>query len=221
MAVLVDDLVTKGTEEPYRMFTSRAEHRLLLREGNADRRLTPLGRELGLVDDGHFRVFDEKLTAINELLDRLRHTVIRPDAATREKLEAAGAVPPKRSSSLAELLRQPQLELDHLAALEPRLAAYPQAVKAEVRTEIKYEGYLKRQEELARRGENLESKALPEDLDYSQVAGLTREAVEKLTRVRPVSIGQAGRISGITPAALGCLEIHLKKLDKAQNASTA
>lgn len=198
------------------MFTSRAEHRLLLREGNADRRLTPLGRKIGLVDDAHWTLFSEKLQGIRQLTELLRHAVVKPDAGTIEKLTVIGAVPPKRSAELAEILRQPQLEIDHLAVFEPRLMEFTEDVKTEVRTEIKYEGYLKRQEELARRGETLESKALPPDLDYSRVAGLTREAVEKLTRVKPLNIGQAGRISGITPAALGCLEIHLKKLSHAK-----
>ena len=214
MAVLVDDLVTKGTEEPYRMFTSRAEHRLLLREGNADRRLTPLGRDLGLVSDKQWRAFSEKLQAIGDLKQLLESTVLKPDAETREKLQAAGAVPPKRAASLAELLRQPGLGIDDLSSFLPQAENFPDSVKDEVSTEIKYSGYLERQRELAERGENLESKNLPRDLDYSEVAGLTREAVEKLSRVRPLNIGQAGRISGITPAALACLEIHLKKLSR-------
>jgi tRNA uridine 5-carboxymethylaminomethyl modification enzyme len=215
MAVLVDDLVTKGTEEPYRMFTSRAEHRLLLREGNADRRLTPLGRELGLVGDEQWAVFSEKLSRIRELTDILESVTVRPDAATREKLDAAGATPPKRKASLAEMLRQPELDVDDLAPFEPRVGDFPGEIKDEVETEIKYSGYLKRQQELAGRAESLESRALPPDMDYADVAGLTREAVEKLSRIRPRSIGQAGRISGITPAALACLEIHLKKLVRA------
>ncbi|MBG0775779.1 MAG: tRNA uridine-5-carboxymethylaminomethyl(34) synthesis enzyme MnmG [Desulfovibrionaceae bacterium] len=212
MAVLVDDLVTKGTEEPYRMFTSRAEHRLLLREDNAARRLTPLGRELGLVDDAHWRLYTERTKALEELLEGLHAVQVRPDAATRDRLAALGAPPPPKAVSVAELLRRPELAIEDLAPFLPAIAAASEDVRREAETEVKYSGYLKRQQELVDRSAHLESLALPSDLDYGAVAGLSREVREKLAARRPETLGRAGRISGVTPAALSCIQIHLKKL---------
>ena len=211
MAVLVDDLVTKGTEEPYRMFTSRAEHRLLLREGNADERLTPMGREIGLVDDSQWALFSVKRKRMRETLDAMHSIRIRPDAETRDILKRIDAAVPGKAVELAALLRQPQLAIEKLAVFHPPLAETPEDVLREVETQVRYEGYLVKQEELVSKFRSMENVALPEDLDYSGVSGLTREVVEKLTRVQPVTLGQAGRISGVTPAALSCLEIHLKK----------
>jgi tRNA uridine 5-carboxymethylaminomethyl modification enzyme len=211
MAVLVDDLVTKGAVEPYRMFTSRAEHRLLLREGNADLRLTPVGRELGLVCDTHWELYDAKRRALDEVVLGLSSRRIRPDAPTRDMLAAAGAAVPGGSSSLADLLRQPQLSITNLAPLWPDLTSFPANVLHEAEIQVKYTGYLKRQEDLAGKLGRMESVELPEDLEYREVAGLSREVVEKLTAARPLNLGQASRISGITPASLNCLEIHLKK----------
>ncbi|WP_449242282.1 FAD-dependent oxidoreductase, partial [Desulfovibrio sp.] len=211
MAVLVDDLVTKGTLEPYRMFTSRAEYRLLLREGNADLRLTPLGRELGLVDEGQWRLFSDKSAALDEVLAALREVTVRPDAATRDRLAAIGAVAPGKAVPLAHILRQPEVRIRDLAIFWEPLAGFDEAVLLEAETQVRYEGYLDRQAQLAERTRDMEEATLPPDLDYAAIAGLTREAVEKLSRLRPRTLGQAGRISGITPAALACLEIHLRK----------
>ncbi|MBG0789552.1 MAG: tRNA uridine-5-carboxymethylaminomethyl(34) synthesis enzyme MnmG [Desulfovibrionaceae bacterium] len=211
MAVLVDDLVTKGTEEPYRMFTSRAEHRLLLREGNADERLTPVGRDIGLVDDDHWALFSAKRETVRETLAAMHSIRIRPDAETRDILRKIGASIPGKAVELAALLRQPQMEIGQLAVFHPALAETPENVLREVETQVRYEGYLVKQEELVAKFRTMEDVRLPEDLDYAAVSGLTREVVEKLTKVQPVTLGQAGRISGITPAALSCLEIHLKK----------
>lgn len=212
IAVLVDDLVTKGTKEPYRMFTSRAEHRLLLREDNADSRLTPIGRELGLVDDVHWAIFLAKDKALQETIEGLRSIQIRPDAATREILDGIGAAIPKKAVTLANILRQPDLRIAKLAPFFPALENMPQDALKEAETIVKYEGYLKRQEELVTRFRYLEDVELPADLDYTTVSGLTHEVVEKLTNIRPLTLGQANRISGITPAAIACLEVHLKKL---------
>ena len=211
MAVLVDDLVTKGTMEPYRMFTSRAEHRLLLREGNADQRLTPLGRDLGLVDDDHWSLFQAKKAGLDLAIEALERVVVRPDAPTRAVLAKAGAAMPGKAVPLAAILRQPGLALEDLAPLWPGLMDLPEAVRREAETQIRYQGYLDRQAELARSAQELESVLLPQDMEYTKISGLTREAVEKLTAVRPRTLGQAGRISGITPAALASLEVHLKK----------
>lgn len=211
MAVLVDDLVTKGTEEPYRMFTSRAEHRLLLREGNADERLTAIGRDLGLVDDAHWKLFSTKQEKMRETLDAMHTIRIRPDAATRDILKSIGAAIPGKAVELAALLRQPQMTIEKLAVFHPPITELTEDVLREAETQVRYAGYLVKQEELVAKFKSMEDVALPEDLDYSAVAGLTSEVVEKLTRVQPMTLGQAARISGITPAALSCLEIHLKK----------
>jgi tRNA uridine 5-carboxymethylaminomethyl modification enzyme len=212
MAVLVDDLVTKGTEEPYRMFTSRAEHRLLLREGNADERLTPVGRDLGLVDDDQWQLFSAKQEKLQATLEAMHSIRVRPDAATREILESIGASVPGKAVELAALLRQPQMDIERLAVFYPELTGLDQEVLREAEVQVRYEGYLVKQEELVTKFKSLEDKVLPEDLDYAAVSGLTREVVEKLTGIQPRTLGQAGRISGVTPAALSCLEIHLKKL---------
>jgi tRNA uridine 5-carboxymethylaminomethyl modification enzyme len=212
MAVLVDDLVTKGTTEPYRMFTSRAEHRLLLREDNADQRLTPLGRELGLVDDAHWRLFSAKQEAIAKFLTGMETIRIKPDAPTRDALASIGGSIPVKGVPLAEILRQPQLCIRDLAVFWPALAEAPEDVAREVETSVKYSGYLLRQEQLVARSAKAESTPLPENLRYEDVAGLTREVVEKCKAVRPRTLGQASRISGVTPAAIACLEVHLKKI---------
>lgn len=212
LAVMVDDLVTKGTNEPYRMFTSRAEHRLLLREGNADARLTQAGRELGLVDDAQWATFSAKQTDISELMLILESYIIRPDAATRDILATMAATAPGKAVPLTAILRQPEVAIEALAPFCPELPKYAEGVLREAETRIKYEGYLKRQEELVLRSRRQEETALPYDTEYAAIPGLSREAVEKLSRVRPLTLGQASRISGITPAAISCLEIHLKKM---------
>jgi len=211
MAVLVDDLVTKGTEEPYRMFTSRAEHRLLLREGNADERLTSIGRDLGLVDDDHWAIYSAKQEQLQSTLKALRSIRIRPDAPTRAIMQEIGASVPGKAVELAALLRQPQMSIEQLEVFYPPIADLDEVVLREAETQVRYEGYLVKQAELVAKFKSMENVALPTDLDYSEVSGLTREVVEKLSSVQPMTLGQAGRISGITPAALTCLEVHLKK----------
>ena len=222
MAVLVDDLVTSGTEEPYRMFTSRAEHRLLLREDNADVRLTPLGRKIGLVGEEQWRLFNDKMEhghAVRRLLQQVRVQLTDGDdaaqtaPATPEETELRTAL---RGRTLEEALRRPDMNLERLARISAPLAeALADRDLRDLETvqvDVKYAGYLERQRELIARAARLESVELPADLDYRQVAGLSREVEEKLDRVRPRNLGQAGRISGVTPAAVGCLEIHLHKL---------
>ncbi len=210
MAVLVDDLITRGTSEPYRMFTSRAEYRLLLREDNADERLTPLGRELGLVDDAYWKIFTARQQQMQSLKEALRSMVIRPDQSTVKILEQIGAHPPKRSASLADILKQPSISIRELKPLWSGLDDYEDAILERVQTDIKFEGYISRQREMAERIRHLEDTGLPRDLDYTRVSGLSREAVEKLSAIRPETLGQAARISGITPATLSALQIYLK-----------
>lgn len=219
IAVMIDDLVTLGTEEPYRMFTSRAEHRLLLREDNADSRLTPLGRELGLVGESQWRQYCEAEENAERLRQELRGWRIPPVVG---KISGEGEKSGCALSGMAtDVLRRPDVTLDDLEnfvdnsrqpGLKAALLGCGKTVRGKVETEIKYAGYLERQAALAARSAAMDSVVLPPDLDYAKIAGLSREIEEKLTRIRPASIGQAGRISGVTPAALGCLEIHLHKL---------
>lgn len=194
------------------MFTSRAEYRLLLREANADARLTPLGRELGLVGDGQWTAFRRKQDELARLLDTLREVRISPDAATSEIFRELGEAVPNKGLTLEEVLRRPSMTLERLERLHPGVAAFPEDVRLEAETSVKYAGYLVRQDELVRRSAHLEHVRLPADLDYAAVSGLSAEIVEKLRAVCPHTLGQAGRISGVTPAALTCLEIHLKKM---------
>jgi tRNA uridine 5-carboxymethylaminomethyl modification enzyme len=212
MAVLADDLVTKGTREPYRMFTSRAEHRLLLREDNADLRLTPTGRKLGLVSDAQWEIFSHKKKAIETIMHGLSTIRIRPDGVTRDRLQAIGAATPKKTVFLKDILRQPALTLSALEPFWPELATFSPDALEEAEIECKYQGYLMRQKELVERTSRLEQTLIPEGISYTDIPGLSREVVEKLTTIAPRTLGQAGRISGVTPAAISCLEIHLKKL---------
>ena len=207
MAVLADDLVTRGTREPYRMFTSRAEHRLLLREDNADMRLTPEGRRLGLVDDARWEAFLKRREAVGRGTEYLEATHI----ASREN----GAAGDLAGRTLAEALRRPDVELDDLENLDPGLSGQLPSdsfTRLTIQSDVKYAGYMARQREMVRRTLRLEETRLPDSLDYTKIPGLSAEIVEKLTSVRPASLGQAGRISGVTPAAVDCLEIYLHKL---------
>ena len=214
LAVLIDELVTKGTEEPFRMFTSRAEYRLLLREDNADQRLTPIGRERGLVSDEHFALFTKKQKILQEILTLLQENTIRPDAKTKAILEEMNEAAPTKAITLEDLCRRPNMQLKDIAKFLPELAkyltAYPEICEtAEIIT--KYSGYLSRQEEIVQKTANQEKILLPKDLNYTDMPGLSREIQEKLNRVKPLNLGQAARISGVTPAALSCIEIALKK----------
>ena len=209
--VLIDDLVTKGTNEPYRMFTSRAEYRLLLREDNADFRLRDLGYRLGLVRDDVYQQFCRKRDKSEKLLRRLNEFKLRPESGVIERLKDLGSSPIKNTTSLARLLKRSEIFFKHLSLFDPELDGTDDSIAEEVETRIKYEGYITRQERQVEKLRRTEHARLPEDIDYETVHGLTREVREKLSRVRPISLGQASRISGVTPAALMTIQVHLKK----------
>ncbi len=211
MAVLVDDLVTKGTREPYRLFTSRAEYRLLLREDNADARLTEWGYELGLVDQEAAERYREKQRLLAEEETRLAGRRIFPSAEVNRELATRGTAPLQAPTPLLTLLRRPQLDLTTLYRLAGESPPVPPAVIEQLEIRYKYEGYIKRQEEAAAKCAHGEAKPIPPDFDYDGVPGLSLEVREKLKQVRPRSIGQAARISGVTPAALGILLVYLKR----------
>ncbi len=218
IGVLIDDLVTRGTKEPYRLFTSRAEYRLLLREDNADIRLSEIGYRIGLLKEEDYNKFYQKREAINEGVRFLETSFIKPSPEMNSTLELLNSADLKQKCSLADILRRPELTLLQLAELplensvkEKVISLYTSQVKDEVQLQIKFQGYIARQQEQVDRFKKLEALSLPEDLDYSSLSGLSAEVVEKLTRIRPRSLGQASRISGITPAAISILQVHLRK----------
>ena len=209
--MLIDDLVTRGTKEPYRLFTSRAEYRLLLREDNADLRLRDLGRRIGLVDDATWERFTAKRREIEEGTAALAAITLRPDRETNQRLQDLGLVPLRQPATLADILRRPGVDLDTVERLAGRrFGATPEA-RREIEVQVKYQGYIARQEEQVARFRRMEDCRLPDDLDYTAMPGLSAEVVEKLSRVRPRSLGQAMRISGVTPAAIAVLQVHLKR----------
>ena len=221
IGVLVDDLITRGAAEPYRMFTSRAEYRLSLREDNADLRLTPAGRELGLVDDERWAFFGRKRAAVDGEVARLEKAVVHPADADAALLAKLGA-PLSREVHALDLLRRPELGYDDLSAAAPGSGGewladerLSEQVKLQVEVQAKYSGYLKRQSDEIERHQRYEELRLPADIDYASVGGLSNEAREQLRDVRPETLGQAARIPGLTPAAVSLLLVHLKKRDRA------
>ncbi|MDP6179500.1 MAG: FAD-dependent oxidoreductase, partial [Desulfatiglandales bacterium] len=211
IGVLIDDLVTKGTREPYRMFTSRAEYRLLLREDNADFRLRDIGYRLGLVQDDVYREFTKKREQVEQVLLLLNNFKVRPVPTVIARLKEVGSTPIKNITSLAQLLKRHEILFEHLPIFAPELVGIDEKVCEEVETRIKYEGYISRQEKQVEKLKHMENVRLPEGINYKTVYGLTKEVSEKLSKVRPISLGHASRISGITPAALMAIQIHLKK----------
>ncbi len=212
IGVLIDDLVTRGTTEPYRMFTSRAEYRLLLREDNADLRLTPKAHELKLIDDIHWRTFENKQQAIADEEHRLRKTLIRPDSSAAIKLKPLLEQPLSREYHLIDLLRRPTLTYSQLMSIEelgPGLLDAKAAEQIEIQT--KYAGYIERQQDEIAKLVRQESVKLPSDLDYANLVGLSNEVRQKLSQAQPATVGMAARIPGITPAAISLLLVHLKK----------
>lgn len=212
IGVLIDDLVTCGTQEPYRMFTSRAEYRLLLREDNADRRLTPIGRRLALVDDERFAQFEQKYQAIEQETERLKTFLIRPNTELSKKIETLLEQPLTRDCRLLELLRRPTISYSALMAIEALGPAIVDTKAAEqIEIQAKYAGYIERQETEIAKHLRQETSALPVNLDYERIPGLSTEVRQKLSQLRPATIGMASRIPGVTPAAISLLLVHLKK----------
>lgn len=211
IGVLIDDLVTKGTNEPYRMMTSRAEYRLLLRQDNADMRLTGIGHEIGLIDDERYEKLLEKERLIEEEVERMKKTTVGARAEVQELLAKYESTPLQSGTTLAELQKRPELSYEIIKDIDKDRKELPEDVKEQVNIELKYEGYIKRQLRQVEQYKKLENKKIPEDIDYDDVYSLRKEAVQKLKELRPASVGQASRISGVSPADISVLLIYLGK----------
>ena len=209
IGTLIDDLVTKGTSEPYRMMTSRSEYRLLLRQDNADERLTPIGYRVGLIGEERYAEFKKKQEKIALEVSRLEDTVIPPTEKVNELLCTLGSSPITTGARLSELLRRPEITYKALEPIDASRPKLPRSVRQSAEIKVKYEGYIKRELAEVERAAKLESRLLPEDIDYGKILGLRLEAIEKLEKIRPKSIGQASRISGVNPADGGVLLIYL------------
>lgn len=218
VGVLIDDLVTKGTQEPYRMMTSRAEYRLFLRQDNADTRLTPIGYKVGLIDEERYAKFVAKTTAIESEKERIRKTYIAPSEELRTILEEAGSVCPPSGISIAELIKRPQVTYKMLAPVDKDRQPLRDDIVFAIETDLKYEGYLKLEQDKIKKFKELERKTLPEDICYSDIKGLRIEARQKLDKIKPVNVGQASRISGVSPADIAVLMVYLQTLKRGAKA---
>ena len=214
IGTLIDDLVTKGCMDPYRMMTSRSEYRLLLRQDNADLRLTPYGHEIGLIGDERYERFLRKKELIKEETDRAEHTTIHMSDELQELLVSRGTAPMNKGMKLIELIKRPQISYADLTPFDTQRPDLPQEIFEQVEIELKYEGYIKRQQAQINEMRRLEVKFLPKDIDYNSIDGLRLEAREKLTKIRPHSVGQASRISGVSPSDISVLLIYLAKTGK-------
>lgn len=214
IGVLIDDLVTKGTREPYRMMTARAEYRLTLRQDNADLRLTEIGRSIGLVGDEQYEGFLARRDAIENERKRLASIQINPTEENIQKLEELGSATLKNATPLLNLMQRPELTYDKLAIFDENRPALPRHVIEEVETEIRYKGYIEKQMAQIQKFRKMENKLLSKDLDYTAIKGLRNEAKEKLSAIRPESVGQAGRISGVSPADINVLLIYLEQKNR-------
>ena len=210
IGTLIDDLVTKGTNEPYRMMTSRSEYRLILRQDNADLRLTEMGHEIGLISDERYAAFLEKKSLIEKEIERLRGIVFPPSEAVNAFLDSVGATRISTGIHASDMLKRPEVTYESLAVIDPDRTELPKDVCEQVEISIKYEGYIDRQIAQANKFKKMENKKLPEDIDYSKIGGLRIEARQKLEKLRPHSIGQASRISGVSPADIAVLVVYLK-----------
>lgn len=216
IGVLIDDLITKGTQEPYRMMTSRSEYRLLLRQDNADLRLTPVGYQIGLISEERYRRFENKRDLIDAEVQRLEKTVVPPNEKVNGFLESRNTTPIKSGVKLAELLRRPEITYEDLTEIDEERPALSYAVSEQVSITVKYEGYIKRQLLQIEQYKKLENKKLPKSLDYNQIHGLRLEARQKLSKIRPDSIGHASRITGVSPADISVLLIYLEQMRRPQ-----
>jgi len=217
IGVLIDDLVTKGTQEPYRIMTSRAEYRLILRQDNADRRLTPKGYEIGLVTEERYAKFKDKLEKIQDEIQRLKDTIVPPNRKTNAFLRERESAEIKTGISLYELLKRPEIDYENLAALDLGRPALPKAIGKQVETEIKYEGYINKQLMQVEQFKKLEGKKLDPNLNYYDIKGLRLEAQEKLSKIKPTSVGQASRINGVSPADISVIMVYLEKKRRAES----
>ena len=209
IGTLIDDLVTKGTEEPYRMMTSRTEYRLLLRQDNADERLSAIGHRVGLVSAERLAAVEAKYAAVAREMTRLEHTGVAPGAGLNAFLTSLDTAPVENGAALAELLRRPRVTYAALAPFDPERPMLPKAVTEQAEIRIKYDGYIRRQLRQVEEVSRMENRKLPPDLDYSAIRGLRLEAREKLARLRPENFGQAGRVSGVSPADIAALMVYL------------
>lgn len=219
IGTLIDDIVVKGCSDPYRMMTSRSEYRLILRQDNADKRLTPLGYRLGLISEERYQRFLQKVEAIDREIERLKKTTISPSEQLNALLVSRETSPMATGQRATELIRRPQLGYDDLAPFDPERPELSRAIREQVEIEIKYEGYIKKQLSQVEEMRKMETKLLPENLEYDKISGLRLEAIEKLKKVKPLNIGQASRISGVSPADISVLLIWLEqdRQNKAQN----
>ncbi len=211
IGVLIDDIITKESKEPYRMMTSRAEYRLLLRQDNADLRLTDIGYKTGLISEDRYAHFKEKRAMIEAEIKRVKKINLAPTEEVNALLEAKNSSPLETGIKMADVIKRPEMDYDSLAAIDPERPSLSEEVREQVNIQIKYEGYIERQLKQVEQFKKLEAKRIPEDIDYSEVMGLRIEARQKLEAVRPVSIGQAGRISGVSPADVNMLLVHMAK----------
>ena len=217
IGVLIDDIATKGTNEPYRMMTSRAEYRLLLRQDNADLRLTPIGYEVGLISKERFERFQNKKKNIEKEIERLKNTIVKPEKDVNDLLEKYGTTPLSTGTKMAELLKRTELDYEKLEPIDKERPILSKQEKEEVEIQIKYEGYIKMQEAQVEKFKKLESKILNEDIDYEKISGISLEARQKLNKFKPRSIGQASRISGVSPADISVLLVYLQQANGKNN----
>ena len=211
IGVLIDDIVIKGTNEPYRMMTSRAEYRLLLRQDNADLRLLEIGHRVGLISEERYQAFLHKKAQIEAEVERLHQTVVRPTKEVNEFLHQKGTSELTTGSKMDELLKRTEIRYQDLAQIDEQMPEFPIEVAEEVEIQVKYEGYIKLQESQVEKFKKLEQKKLPQDIDYEQIKGLRLEARQKLNKIKPESVGQASRISGVSPADISVLLIFLEQ----------
>ncbi|WP_235959434.1 tRNA uridine-5-carboxymethylaminomethyl(34) synthesis enzyme MnmG, partial [Paenibacillus silvestris] len=214
IGVLIDDLVTKGTNEPYRLLTSRAEYRLLLRHDNADLRLTPIGHDIGLISEERYETFLKKKALVDQEIERLNTDKIRPEPHVQQLLESLNSVILNNSVPAIGLLRRPEIEYKHIEQMSPSPLELDDEMKEQVEIQVKYAGYIEKQSNQVERLRKMEKKKIPDDIEYSEIHGIATEAKQKLAKIRPISIGQASRIAGVTPSDISILLVYLEHYNR-------